>query len=792
MTLRPVFLLSACFGVLSLPLAAQRMYTAQDYAQAERWMPYNEHALVHHTIEGVTYLPDGRIFYRDPGTVGVSYMIADPLHGTVAKAFDPTKLVASLRTASQRAVEATHLKDATYVPDAAGSGFTIDLGWSKLHCVTDALCTVVSSIDKDAAMQKKPAGHSKVPFDVSPDKKLAVFIKDNNLWVRTEATGEEHALTTDGVNDYGYATDNAGWQHSDAPIVVWSADSKKIATFQMDQRKTGMMYLVSVTNRHPALDAWRYPFAGDKDVPTIERVVIDVDTAKVVRLKMPPDQHRSTLCDDISCKGGSGWDDVQFASDGKTLAFVSTSRDHKDEWFRTADTATGDVREVYHTHVPTYYESGQGMVNWKYLSGTNELIWYSEEDDWGQLYLYDATTGKLKNKITRGEGCVTELLHVDEKNRVLYFVATAKEKGEDPYYRHFYRVDFDGQHQQLLTPEDADHAVTPSPDGSTFVDVASTPQTPQTVVVRDNTGRQLVELAKQDISPLLAAGWKPPMSFTVKARDGKTPLYGLLWKPSNFDEGKKYPIVNYVYAGPYALSCGSRAFSPASHDNQSLADLGFVVVCIDAMGTPFRSKSFHDAYASTAKDMADDTIPDEVAGIKQLGAKYAWIDLDRVGIWGHSGGGNATANAMFHYPDFYKVGISESGNHDNRVYEDDWDEKWGGLEVIDKDGKSNYDAQANEDFAKNLKGHLLLAYGTSDDNVPPNNTLLVVDALIKANKDFDLIAFPNSHHHYLEPQYMMRRRWDYFVKHLAGGVPPAEYKMKTEEEVDKLNNGPGY
>ena len=786
MTSRSALLPVLSFAVCVFPLAAQQVYTAHDYAQAERWMAYNVRGLVHHTIDDVTYLPDGRIFYTDPGAGGVSYMIADPAHGTKAPAFDKAKLAAAVRTASQRDVTVANLNVQGFTPDDVGSGFTVDLGWGKFHCVTDMLCNATT----EPAAKVGRKSPSKAPFDVSPDKKLAAFIRDNNLWVRTEATGAERQLTTDGVKDFGYATDNAGWQHSDAPILVWSADSKKIATFQQDQRKDGDMYLVSVTNRHPVLEQWKYPFAGDKDVTMIERVVIDVDSAKLTRLKMPADQHRSTLCDDVSCRGGSGWDDVQFGRDGKTLAFVSTSRDHKDEWFRMADTETGDVREVYHVHVPTYYESGQGKVNWRYLSDTNEWIWYSEQDDWGQLYLYDATTGKLKNQITHGEGPVIELSRVDEKNRVLYFVATGKEKGEDPYFRHYYRVDFDGTHQQLLTPEDADHAVTASQDGSTFVDVYSTTQTPQVAVVRDNVGKELVALAKQDIAPLLAAGWKPPTPFTVTARDGKTPLYGFMWKPTNFDEHRKYPLVDYVYAGPYAVPCGSRSFSAATRDNQALADLGFVVMCVDAMGTPFRSKSFHDAYASTAKDMADDTIPDQVAGIKELAARWSWIDINRVGIWGHSGGGNATANAMFHYPDFFKVGIAESGNHENRVYEDDWDEKWGGLEVVGADGKSNYDAQANEDFAKNLKGHLLLAYGTSDDNVPPNNTLLVVDALIKANKDFDLIAFPNSHHHYLESQYMMRRRWDYFVRYLAGGVPPVNYPVKTDEEVRKLMAGP--
>ena len=766
-------------ALMALPLCAQKVYTDQDYKQAERWMPYNVRSLVRHTIADISYLPDGRVLYVDRDEKGKTYWIADPVKGTKGIAFDSAKLVGAIRKASQRDVTIANLSVQQWTPDAVGSGFTVDLGWGKFHCMTDEFCKV--------AENAKAPTKSVVPVDVSPDGKTAAFLRENNLWVRDVVTGAEKQLTTDGVKDFGYATDNAGWQHSDAPILVWSPDSKKIATFQMDQRKVGEVYLVSVTKQHPVLTEWKYSFAGDKDVPKIERVLIDVDAAKVTRLKMPPDEHRGTLCDDVTCEGHHGMDDVQFAKDGKTLMFVSTSRDHKETWVRMADTENGDVREVYHFKVPTYYESGQNAhVNWRYLSATNEFLWYSERDDWGQLYLYDATTGKLKNQITHGDGCVTELVHVDEKSRVLYFLATDKEKDENPYFEHLYRVDFDGKNQRLLTPENATHEVTMSPDASTFVDVYSTPEQPQVAVLRDGYGKELAALAKQDISPLLTAGWKAPAEFTVKARDGKTMLWGRMWKPTFFDESKKYPVVDYVYAGPYAVSCGGESFSPSHLDNQSVADLGFVVVCINGMGTPFRSKSFHDAYASTAKDLADGTIPDVIAGIKELGAKYAWMDTTRVGIWGHSGGGNGTVIAMFHYPDFFKVGIAESGNHENRIYEDDWDEKWGGLVTVDKDGKSNYDAQANEDFAKNLKGKLLLAFGTSDDNVPPNNTLLVVDALNKANKDYDLIVFPNAPHHYPQAQYMTRRRWDYWVKNLAGGVPPVNFPITSDEDAAKL------
>jgi dipeptidyl aminopeptidase/acylaminoacyl peptidase len=443
-----------------------------------------------------------------------------------------------------------------------------------------------------------------------------------------------------------------------------------------------------------------------------------------------------------------------------------------------ADATTGKVREVMSETVATYFESGNGAVNWRLLARSNEVLWTSERDGWGQLYLYDLATGKLKNEITHGEGNVSEVLHVDEAARVIYFLGMGKEAGWDPYYRALYRVNFDGTGMRLLTPEDADHEVTMSPDGRWFVDVASTPVTPQTAVVRDDEGKVAVEVAREDISKFVAIGWKSLTPITVKARDGKTDLYGFLFKPTSFDAAMKYPVVDYVYPGPQEGSCGERSFAAAHGDMQSLAELGFVVVCLDGMGTAGRSKAFHDALYG---DMADNTIPDQVAGIKQLAAKYAWIDEGRVGIYGHSGGGAATVAAMFHAPDFFKVGVAESGNYDNRVYEDDWAEKWVGLLKKNADGTTNYDSQASESFAKNLKGHLLLIHGTMDDNVPPNNTLLVVDALIKANKDFDLLMVPNAGHFYgAAAAYVTRRRWDYFVRYLAGGVPPVDYKMRVD------------
>jgi dipeptidyl aminopeptidase/acylaminoacyl peptidase len=533
------------------------------------------------------------------------------------------------------------------------------------------------------------------------------------------------------------------------------------------------MYLVNTTVGHPTLQAWKYPLPGDKVVTTIQRVVIDVTVPKVVRLQMPPDQHRSTLCDDIKCGGAM---DVQWNSDGTQLMFVSTSRDHKVEQLKIADASTGAVRDVFEEKTATFYDSGNGRMNWHYLPATNEFIWFSEQSNWGQLYLYDLTTGKLKNQITTGEGNVTQISRLDEKSRVIYFLGVGKEKGRDPYFAHLYSVGFDGKRQMLLTPDDGNHAVEWSPSFQYFVDTYSKPDVPPVAALRDASGKLVTPLEKADISKLLDSGWKPPQPITMKARDGATDIYGLMFKPANLDPAKKYPIINHIYPGPVGSSVESRNFSAARGDCQALAELGFIVVEIDGMGTPSRSKKFHEAYFG---DMGDNTLPDQVAGMKELARKYPWIDIDKVGIYGHSGGGYATAGAMFHYPDFFKVGISESGNHDNREYEDDWAEKWMGLDEKKPGGNSPYDNQANQNFAKNLKGHLLLAHGTVDNNVPPYNTLLVVSELIKANKDFDLILFPNRQHGYgPDSNYMTRRRWDYFVRYLMGAEPPKEFEMR--------------
>ena len=399
--------------------------------------------------------------------------------------------------------------------------------------------------------------------------------------------------------------------------------------------------------------------------------------------------------------------------------------------------------------------------------------------------MYDLSTKKLKNRITSGNWLVRKIMHIDYINREIIFTAGGREKG-NPYHIYLYKINFDGNKLICLTPERGSHSISSSPNWNYFVTTYSTTNTSPISILKDRNGKNLLQLASSNTDELIKNGWQEPLEFNVKARDDKTDLFGIMYLPSNYKKNKKYPILNYIYPGPQSGSVGNYSFIVSRKDFQSLAELGFIVVSVDAMGTPGRSKSFHDAYYG---NMGDNGIPDNIYAIQQLANKYSFMDISKVGIWGHSGGGFASTAAILKYPDFYDVAVSTSGNHDNRNYIADWGEKWHGLlkplGLSKNDGKldfdiskSNYDIQANQLLVNNLKGKLLLAHGLLDDNVPPSSTFLVVDALINANKDFDLILFPNERHSYGNSNnYMTRRKWDYFVKHLKNINPPKNFSF---------------
>ena len=619
---------------------------------------------------------------------------------------------------------------------------------------------------------------------LSPDGNYGAYINNHNLWIRNTETGNRIQLTYDGFEDYGYATNNAGWIKNDRPVLKWSPDSKIIATFRQDARGVGEMYLATTNVGHPKLEKWKYTLPGDEKIFEIERIFIDVNSGKITPFKMGRDFQRSTTTDHIA-----DWDgtllDANFSKDSRKLAFISSTRDHKEAHLQVADVRTGNIKSIYKEITKTYYESGVSGENWRVFFDTNEFLWYSEKDNWGHLYLYDLKTGNLKNRITSGNWLVRDVLHIDETTREIFFTGGGKEEG-NPYHVYLYKVNFDGSDLTCLTPEKGTHSINPSENWNYFTTTYSSTDNPPITLLKNRDGETLKEINRVDISELLNNNWQKPIEFTVKARDNETDLYGIMHLPSFYNENDKYPVLNYIYPGPQAGSVRNYSFSTTRRDFQSLAELGFIVVAVDAMGTPGRSKSFHDAYYG---NMGDNGLPDNIKAIKDLAKEYKGMDIERVGIWGHSGGGFASARAILEYPDFYDVAVSSAGNHDNRNYEADWGEKWQGLleniEIEDNERsndydftKTNYDNQANQLLAKNLKGKLLLAHGNLDNNVPPYNTLLVVDELIKANKDFDLIIFPNKRHGFGDQNnYFTRRKWDYFVEHLLGLTPPDEFNL---------------
>jgi dipeptidyl aminopeptidase/acylaminoacyl peptidase len=745
---RSVLIVAGLAALATGTLGAQnrRVVTAADYDRAVKMLAPSLTGLVVGDTVNATWLPDGRFWYLRTTLTGDENVVVDPVTKT-------------------REVVQTPPPGGQPPPEQGGRGGRgggAGRGGGRSAVALSRTCGPNVTGTTGAP-----------PPSMSPDGRKAIFICDWNLWVKDVASGQERQLTTDGVKDFGYATSNAGWRTSAAAALSWSPDGKKIATQQQDERNVGDMYLVEtpVNGGHPVLRAWKYPLPGDPVVAMISRVVIDVDTGKMTRLLAGPDFHRAMSEDDLDM-GEYVW-----SPDGSRLGFVSTDRFHKSSTAKLADTASGEVRvlftETEKTHVQT-------RVQWQILWDSKEVLWYSQRDGTAQMYLYDLESGRVKNQITTGPGPVTRVNRIDRETRTMWYEAAGREKGQDPYFIHLYRIGLDGKNQISLTPDAGTHAVQISPDGKYVIDTFSQPDVAPETTLRDGkTGAVIMPLEKADISKLLATGWKPPMQIKMTAADGKTDIYGILFRPTDFDPSRKYPIVNQAYPGPQSGSVGSRAFTAARGDRQALAELGFVVVSIDGTGTPNRSKAFTDAYYGAMG--RHNTIPDQIAGMKGLAQKYPWIDIDKAAIWGHSGGGFITADALLRAPynDFFKVGIAESGNHDQRQYEDDWGERYQGPLVKNPDGTDNYEIEATQTQAAGLKGRLLLVHGTMDANVPPYNTLLVADALIKANKDFDMLLVPNSGHGYTPASYVMRRRWDYFVKYLLDAEPPRDYLIPS-------------
>lgn len=745
-----------CLSNIAFAVNAQSL-SIDKYYQAEQQLSKHTDKLVTGTLDHPVWTNSSQLTYRSHTKQGEAFFIIDAVTKEKDLAFDHQKLATALSASTKQDIKAEKLPFTSF--DLINNQtISIKIKDDLYQCDIERYsCDQVKNTAKDNEL-------------VAPNGLHAVYIQDNNLWLRKLSDNSKKQLTTDGEDNFGYATNNAGWIRGKKPVVKWSPDSKKLTTFKHDGRNVGEMGIVSTAVGHPNIDVWKYPLPGDENIFKIHRVVIDVEQAKVIPLDMPADDHRSTITDHVAGRDGQLLD-IDWSADSSHFAFVSSTRDHKTATLKIANAKTGKVRTIFSETEESFFESGVSDISWQYLDKSNEIIWFSQRSDWGHLYLVDATTGKIKNQITQGDWTVLELLDVNQDTGKLIFTGAGKEGG-DPYFHYLYSINKDGSNLTLLTPEKKHHRISLSKNAEYFLDRVSTPDQPETSFIRSTSSKSGFVVEQMDISKLSATGWQAPTPFIVKDRNNQHDIYGLMYKPSDFDASKSYPVVNYLYPGPQVGSIRGRHFRTARGDNQAIAELGFIVIEIDALGTPGRSKSFHEFYY---QNMGDSGIPDQVAAIKQLATKNSWIDSTRVGIWGHSGGGFASTRALLTYPDFYSVAVSQAGNHDNRNYADEWGEKYHGLLVKNEDGTTNYDSQANQLIVENLKGKLLLAHGTTDTNVPPYNTLVVAEALIKANKDFDMLMLPNRGHGFARESYMMRKRWDYFVQHLMGATPPKEF-----------------
>lgn len=673
--------------------------------------------------------------------------------------------------------------------------------------------------DKYEPEKPKPAWAT-----VSPDKQTILFARGHNLFLmdaanyaKAQAKADdpsvvETPLTTDGEKDYSYARDTQGQGGQDdqneqgggqgsqsggaaratpteqdkkfgprvpAVGISWSQDQRKFALTRTDQRKVADLWVINaLATPRPRLETYKYGMPGEEHQPQEEAWAFDIATRKGVKLQTDAfkDQQMDLNTAPLSNlqrekqETESRW----LTIDGSKIYFNRTSRDLKRIDIVEADTAAGTAKVIITERSNTYIEI-QPLRSLKTATGATQLVHWSERDGWGHYYLYD-DGGTLIRQVTSGEFQCLGITSIDEKTRTLFFTAAGREAGEDPYYVHLYSVGLDGGPVKLLTPGNFTHSASMNDKSTFFVNNWSRINAAPESALYDAAGTKVMDLEKTDLSAALAQGFKFPEPFMVKADDGITDLYGVMFKPFDFDDTKKYPIIEYVYPGPQTESV-SKPFSPRDWQ-QTLANVGFVVIEVgNRGGNPNRSKWYHNYGYGNLRDYG---VPDKKAAVEQLARKYPWIDISRVGMWGHSGGGFMTAAAMFGYPDFFKVGISESGNHDNAIYNRWWSEKHDGVkETVDKDGKVKfeYDIDKNQDIARNLKGHLLLITGDIDNNVHPSNTYRVIDALIKANKRFDFILLPGQRHGFgTASDYAAWRRIDYFTQWLLG-VPQDEIDM---------------
>jgi dipeptidyl-peptidase 4 len=746
-----------------------------DFSRAEQMLPQNTRKLAFQLGVDAHWLDSSgsRFWYRrelrrDGEENGKQFVLVDSASGDAAPAFDHARLAARLtsKLALDKPLDPNNLPfdDIQFHSKSSVIWFTIES--RRWQCALDSYeCKLVRGW--------KPVRDHEV---VSPDGKWVAFLRGNNLAVRSLETGQSKLLTRDGKKNYNYASrpDFYGAKTLDLienrkqkPMVLWSPDSSRLLTHRLDQRRVRqlpVMQYVTAGEHTPAKARFvRYPLAGDEAWPTVEHMIFGMDGSRV-NFQTDPLEIRNT-----DALLSPFWQNLWWSEDGKQVFYIHPMRGYRAMQFFAADSVTGAVRLLLEEHSETFLDQDMRVKkspvpDARVLSKHDAFIWASYRDGWYHLYLHDLATGRPLHPLTSGNWTVRELVDVDEERGWVYFLGAGREPHRDPYLQHLYRVRIDGTGLELLTPEDAEHDIQMAPDLHTFVDTYSKVNLAPVTVLRSTQGRIIHTLESADIELLLQAGYQLPEPFCVKAADGETDLYGILIPPANFDATKEYPLIEYEYGGvhtfitPKAFPLTPDGFDRA-HYGQSLTQLGFAVVIMDGRGTPGRSKAFHDFSAERLGEAAG--LVDHAAAIPQIAAQFPFIDEHRVGMYGFSGGGYGSARAILTYPDVYKVAVGSCGDHDNRLYDATWWERYMGIGDF-----TRLQPQDNQSLAANLQGKLLLIHGDVDDNVHPANTMRLVDALIKADKEFDMLLMPNRGHALGRDAYVRRRIWAYFLRNL--------------------------